>query len=110
MKNAKIILTAIALFALVGGALAFKAQKFTPLPAFTKIGPVVTSTIINGVLYTTTVPLCTTTSLWFSVEGDLFAVFSTTTEILTGKTPHGITTTWEELVCTPTTTLVVPLL
>ncbi|SEW03917.1 hypothetical protein SAMN05428988_1488 [Chitinophaga sp. YR573] len=106
MKNAKIILTAIALFAVVGGALAFKAQKFTPLPVFTRIGPIITSTTINGIVYTTTIPLCTTTDLWFSVDGDLLPVFSTTTAVLTGKSPIGLTTTWQELVCTPTTTLV----
>ncbi|SEW03928.1 hypothetical protein SAMN05428988_1489 [Chitinophaga sp. YR573] len=106
MKNAKIILTAIALFAVVGGALAFKAQRFTPLQAFTRIGPIITSTTINGVVYTTTVPLCTTTALWFSLEGDLFPAFTTTTEVLTGKSPIGLTTTWQELVCTPTTTIV----
>jgi len=34
MKRAKILLSAIAILAVVGGALAFKAQRFTPGPVF----------------------------------------------------------------------------
>ncbi|SEW03966.1 hypothetical protein SAMN05428988_1493 [Chitinophaga sp. YR573] len=107
MKNAKIILTAIAVFAVVGGILAFKVQRFSPFQAFTSVGSIITSTTINGVVYTTIVPLCTTTALWFTYDGGFLSVVSSTTiKVLTGKSPIGLTTTWQELACTPTTTLV----
>jgi hypothetical protein len=37
MKKVKIMLTAVAVFAVVGGALAFKAAKFTQIALYTKV-------------------------------------------------------------------------
>jgi hypothetical protein len=63
MKKAKIILTAIAVFAVVGGALAFKTSRFTELPLWTLNGSTTTTTTtaVGGPTYTALVPFCTTT-------------------------------------------------
>ncbi|ACU57635.1 hypothetical protein [Chitinophaga pinensis] len=50
MKKAKIVLSAVALFAVVGGAFAFAASKFTAPVYFARTG----TTTINGISY----PLC----------------------------------------------------
>lgn len=48
MKRARIVLSALALFAVVGGAVAFKAAKFNGQPAFTFTKEYTT----NGIVYT----------------------------------------------------------
>jgi hypothetical protein len=58
MKKANIFLIAIAVLAVVGGALAFKAKR-TPFLAYTIIGQTTTSFIINNCTYRTVIPYCT---------------------------------------------------
>lgn len=55
MKKARLILTAVALLALVGGALAFKAVRFngSPVWAYT------TNVSTNGTTYGYSAPFCT---------------------------------------------------
>ncbi|PWV48100.1 hypothetical protein [Chitinophaga sp. S165] len=69
MKKAKVILTAIGILAIVGGALAFKA-RFTGSPVYVyKNIPLTTySVTVEGRVYTlTTTRLCTSTiGTWFA--------------------------------------------
>lgn len=54
MKKAKIVLSAVALFAVVGGALAFKADRFDPRNVWTAY------TTVNGTPYCSLAPFVTT--------------------------------------------------
>jgi len=75
MKKAKIILTAIAVFAVIGGALAFKTSKFTPFQAWTLNGTILTSTTLTTTVggpvltYTAVVPNCVLTNRFFTDNG-----------------------------------------
>jgi len=107
MKKAKIILTAIAVLAVVGGALAFKAKR-SPFAAYTLTGNTVTSFVINGLTYRTLVPLCSFTGVFIDPVGPantftLTDLFKTVTgySTLNGVQVPG---TSVEFVCTPTFT------
>ncbi|PWV55504.1 hypothetical protein [Chitinophaga sp. S165] len=77
MNKARIVLSAVALFALIGGAFAFKAMR--------NGNPVFTTTLAyatNGTIYTATSPICTTTNQFFTIAGVgvQSIVYSTTAE------------------------------
>lgn len=67
MRKAKLILSAIAIFAVVGGALAFKA-RFLPSNVFTR-----TTTTLNGPLVCIPTAFATTTT----TQGTLANVYTT---------------------------------
>jgi hypothetical protein len=103
MKKAKIILTAITVLAVVGGALAFKAKR-TPFPAFIVTGQTITSFIRNGLIYRTVVPLCTTSKFIDPDGSPLVTTFIDLVGAITGYTTvNGVplSATSFELVCTP---------
>lgn len=85
MKKAKLTLTAIALMALVGGALAFKAARFTgrPVWAFT------TNVSTFGTTYGYSAPFCTsqtsiaTAFFTFAPVGILTTSALTSTDLIT---------------------------
>ncbi|SFO26347.1 hypothetical protein SAMN05428949_4706 [Chitinophaga sp. YR627] len=113
MKKAKIILASIALFAFVGGVLAFNAPKFTALQAFTTTTRI--STVINGsTYYKVTSPalpvLCTTTDRWITNEGVLVNTLTSSATTLGTFTTLGttITTSYPTCTTTQTFTTVVP--
>jgi hypothetical protein len=88
MSKAKLVLSAVALFAMVGGALAFKATRtentFYSTRTFTTRttpgGPIVTRTICDATLFTTytTIP---------NGSAALLRSYSTTAAPLTGLCP-----------------------
>ena len=98
MKKAKIILTAIAVLAIVGGALAFKANR-GPNPARVYVSTKLTSSIIGGFTYTTVVNSCVPDQLVFLGPGNLDNTYITLQATLTGFSA-GNARTWRELVCT----------
>jgi hypothetical protein len=101
MKKAKIILTMIAVLAVVGGALAFKAKRNTRL-LYIPAGETITTSVIAGFVYTTSVPFCVVDPQFFSTNvGPLNNTFYTTVQTVTGFAPNGHTRTWLEVVCTP---------
>jgi len=59
MKKAKIMLTAIGVFAVLGGAFALKAPKFSQLFVYQRVSP--TSCPLVGAFNSTTAPGITTT-------------------------------------------------
>jgi hypothetical protein len=86
MKKAKIVLTCVALLAIVGGALAFKAGKFTKGPrayAYTSS----TASTVGQFVYTATGSFCTTPAnvSFINTVGDGLGVvantYSTTTPL-----------------------------
>jgi hypothetical protein len=78
MKKAKIILTCVAILAVVGGALAFRANRL-PSNVFTLLaGSKATSITVGGIVYTTTIPNCTLTALR-TVPGTPNVIVSSTT-------------------------------
>ena len=84
MKKAKIILSCVAILAVVAGALAFRASRL-PANIYTLLdGNKVTSITIGNIVYTTTIPNCTLkTPLRVSTDvGTPVAVSSTTTNAL----------------------------
>jgi len=91
MKKARIILTAIAMLAIVGGALAYKA-KFNGRFVYTiLVGNTTVTETIDGKTYTAAVTqLCTTTNKWFTNNGVLTTV-STNGAALIGTAPGGFT-------------------
>jgi hypothetical protein len=107
MKKARIILTAIAVLAVVAGALAFKAKR-TPFPAFTVTGQTTTSFVINGLTYRTIVPLCSFTGVFIDPNGFILTV--TLSDLFKPVTGYStllgapVSATSLELVCTPTFT------
>lgn len=72
MNKAKIILSALALFAVVGGALAFKANNFRPSQLFWY-------TTVNNVSYCTTSPYNSTIGIESTTTSVLFSTSSTST-------------------------------
>jgi len=76
MKKAKIILTAIAVFAIMGGALAYKVATFNPFQLWTISGTTIAGylTTINGdqFVYTATVPRCTIIGRFADPDGPFF--------------------------------------
>ena len=80
MKKAKIILTSVAILAVIGGALAFKATRFNPPTLWTLLaGSKVTSTTTNGIVYSTTVPNCVLTDIATTTTGPLVVATTTST-------------------------------
>jgi len=77
MKKAKIVLSLIALLAIVGGTLAFKAARFTSTPAWTYTDEVATF----GTTYGTAVPFCYTETTVFisqNLPGSITTTLSST--------------------------------
>ena len=68
MKKAKIVLSAVALFAVVGGAFAFKAARFQPANVYTTYS----TTTIGGV----PTAYCTLTDLRTTNAGVLTSVYT----------------------------------
>lgn len=75
MKKAKIILTAIAVFAVIGGTLAFKTKRFNEFQLWTIYATVTTSftttTTVGGptLTYTATIPTCSTVPFFLDPDG-----------------------------------------
>ena len=91
MKKAKIILTSLALLAVIGGALAVKASRFqlaniwyVPIvggqPETT-----ITTTLHNGLVYSTTIINCTKTCLRTTDVGPIVNTSSSTTSPISTK-------------------------
>lgn len=72
MTKAKFILTVIAVFAIIGGTLAFKTARFNEFPLYTIVGFKTTSQTIAGCTYTALVPYCTTVSFFLDPDGLIF--------------------------------------
>ena len=104
MKKAKIILTAIAVFAVLGGALAFKAKR-TGFNAEIYLSTKSTVSIIGGFTYVTTVNSCVIDPLVFVNDGILDNTFVTSLGTITGFSA-GNARTWREIICTTKNTLV----
>jgi hypothetical protein len=107
MEKAKIILTAIAVLAVVGGALAFKAKR-GPFLAYTLTGQRITNFVVNGFTYRTIVPLCSFTGAFIAPDGPttitLTDLFKTITGYSTLTNGVPVSATSVEFVCTPTIT------
>jgi hypothetical protein len=73
MKKAKIILSAIAVFAVIGGALAFKTSRFSETQLWTVTGVTVTSTTtaVGGPTYSATIPYCKTVNFFTTDDSPL---------------------------------------
>jgi hypothetical protein len=115
MKRAKVILTALILIGMVGGALAFKAARFTATRVFTTTDAIYST--VAGVTYganevvfgeyCTTVPL-----IYFSNTGLTLEALKTTitplprTVTFTAINGSGATITRAVPFCTPTTSLI----
>jgi hypothetical protein len=86
MKKAKIMLAALAIFAVIGGALAFKTARFTSNKAYYTTF----STVVGGVTYSTIAPFCTTSTVFINpgiiVGQPLTTVYRTTTTLTKGIT------------------------
>jgi hypothetical protein len=83
MKKEKKILACIAILAIIGGALAFRASRMPPnvytlLPG----SKVFRITLPSNIICTTTIPNCTLTNLATTAFGPLVIVSSTTTSPL----------------------------
>lgn len=104
MKEAKIILTAIAVLAVVGGALAFKVKR-TVFHAYVPTGITTTFHVVGPFIYTTTVPACIIDPILFIGNGIQGNTYMTTYTFITGFS-GGVARTWREVICTPTITLV----
>jgi len=80
MKKAKIILGAVAFFAVVGGALAFKTSRLVPADVWTLLpGNKISSITVGSLVYSTTIPNCTLLPYYSTNVGTLTTVSSTTT-------------------------------
>jgi hypothetical protein len=80
MRKAKIILASLAILAVVGGTLAFKARSFLPPNVYTLLaGNKVASITIGSMVYTTTVQNCTLLPLRSTSQGGVLANVSSTT-------------------------------
>jgi hypothetical protein len=96
MQKGRIILIMIIVFAIASGMLAFKVEKFNITPVYTPIG---TSTYISGT-FSRTVLVCTTTTPFFTNEGLLSTVYSTTISgVITKTIPGGPSVTVTFLGC-----------
>lgn len=98
MKKAKIVLTVLALIAVVGGAVAFKASKYNISPYATTRYALTTVTI-NGVVFPNITGYCPTVLVTNAATAPLVQVFSATA---TATTTSG-TSTFTYPVC-PTAT------
>lgn len=108
MKKGRIILALVALLAIAGGGLAFKAMRFTNDQVF--YPTTIIYVTINGVTYYTTGNLCTSSSKWISNVGQPAVVWHLLTMPTTTRTlkewPSGPrTTTLQFYPCVSTTTL-----
>lgn len=95
MEKAKIILTAIAVFAVVGGALAFKTVNFNAFPLWTISGiyTVYGTTTVGGPVYTATVPYCKQIPLYATSFGPvLLNVFESAPALVIATATNGATT------------------
>jgi hypothetical protein len=74
MKKAKIILIAIAIFAIVGGTLALKTVRFNENQLWTVTGiTTISSTCtIGGLICTATIPACTRINLYATDDSPIF--------------------------------------
>jgi len=82
MEKAKILLTCVIILGIIGGALAFRANRL-PSNVYTLLpGNKVVSYTIGNVIYTTTVPNCTRTDLVSCAFSIVTSVSSTTTDPL----------------------------
>ncbi len=102
MKKGRIILALVALLAIAGGALAFKAMRFTNDQVF--YPTTIIYVTIGGVTYYTTGNLCTTGDLWISDVGTPAVVWHLLTMPTTTRTlkqwPSGpLTTTLQFYPC-----------
>jgi hypothetical protein len=79
MKKAKIVLTCVAILAVVGGALAFKAMRLPANIYSLLAGNKVASITVGTVVYTTTIPNCTLTTYHTVAEGGVERNLSSTT-------------------------------
>ena len=82
MKKAKIMLTAIAVFAVVGGAMAFKAMKFNQDAVYTTTAAPASGVTCNlGPILTSTTTSSGTGHIYASkVKGGLCVTFTTVIE------------------------------
>jgi hypothetical protein len=118
MKRAKIILTALVLIGIAGGALAFKAKKFTLNPVYVSTETLFT-TVLGTTFYATTdpivAPFCSSVPLFYFTTNPGQAITveawkTTVTPLRTVTfTSIGGTSTITRAVpaCIPTTTLAV---
>jgi hypothetical protein len=116
MNKARITLTAITFVALLGGAFAFKAARFTGVPSWTTTISV--STLVNGRTYATIAAgMCTTTS-FFITSNPALPIITTlrttpslppTTVLGTATDGSGFTTAITTFPCTTTLTRVTTL-
>jgi hypothetical protein len=112
MNKARITLSAIAIMALVGGAFAFKAARFTGTPAWTTTNSI--TTIVNGRTYATIAQGLCTTSLYITNNPLLppvqtlktTATLPPTTVVATATDGSGFTTAITTFPCTTTVTRV----
>jgi uncharacterized membrane protein YeiH len=79
MKRAKIILTALVLFGIAGGTLAFKAKKFTLNPVYVSTETIFTTVGGGLIFYATTDPF---PSYFCSTVPNLYFTTATTNAIL----------------------------
>lgn len=107
MKKAKIILASLAVFAVVGGAFAFRASRFQAPSVYSLLaGSRVTTTIVGSQTYTTTIPNCTLLNLATTNVGTPTNIYSTTstspavTTVFTRAGGQQFVTTYP--FCTPT--------
>jgi hypothetical protein len=116
MNKARITLTAIAFLALLGGAFAFKAARFTGVPSWTTTISV--STLVNGRIYATIAAgLCTTTGFFITGNPALPLIntlrttplLPPTTVVGTATDGSGFTTSILTYPCTTTLTRVTTL-
>jgi len=119
MKKAKIILTSLALLAIVGGALAFKANRALQsniwyIPTVAGVPQTtITTTLFNGQIYSTTIINCTKTALASTNIGPLVntSTYTTnplTTTVFTRQVSPGVTASFTTTYhfCTPVVTRV----
>lgn len=113
MNKARITLTAIAFLALLGGAFAFKAARFTGVRGWTTTISI--STVVNGRTYATIAAgMCTTTSFFITGNPALPLIntlkttvtLPPTTVLGTATDGSGLTTSILTFPCTTTLTRV----
>lgn len=75
MKQAKMLLSGIALFAVVGGAFAFKAHKFSSVAIWTASSPNACARVTN----LTTTNVVTTKTAYFTLAGPATGTTTCTT-------------------------------
>ena len=88
MKKAKLILSALVLFAVIGGALAFKAKR-TLIPLFYTVNTFYTT--LGPTIYFATDPICITGRWATNAPGPLTTGYTTCTLTVTYLTEVGST-------------------